>query len=114
MAVLACAPHPARASTCEASYRVDGYKATRWFDLGEVAGARRKEHCVVKARNHLGNAKLDELGWPRKACAQAPLEVAIYIRVDSKARAAEADVVVKSDLPGACPAPPRSAPTAVQ
>lgn len=92
----------ARASTCEASYLVEGKKATRWFDLGEVAGAKRKENCVVKAKNHLANAKLDELGLPRKVCAHLPVSVSVFTRVDSKARPGDADAVVKTDLPEAC------------
>lgn len=104
LAVLACcAAGPARASVCEASFQIEGHKATRWFDLGEVAGAKRKENCLVKAKNHLGNAKLDELGFSKKVCARLPAEVAVFTRVDSKARPAAPDAVVKTDLPEACP-----------
>lgn len=105
IAVLAClAAGTARASTCEASYHPEGHKATRWFDLGEVAGANRNENCVVKAKNHLGNAKLDEMGFSKKVCGRLPVAVAIFTRVDSKARPAAPDAVVKTDLPEACPA----------
>lgn len=104
-AVLLGASGPARAaaSTCEASYEVEGRKATKWFDLGEVSGAKKKINCIAKARNDAGNRKPEELNFPKASCADVPVSLSIFVRLEPKEKPSSPDAVIKTSFDLKCP-----------
>lgn len=100
---------PAAAAVCEGSYRADGQKQTRWFDLGPVSGAQMPKNCLARAKDDLPRRKPADLGVSKAACDAGPVAVVIFSRLESGPKAAVSEAAVKTNFGGACP-PPRAKP----
>jgi len=96
----------ARALACAASFQTNKGKATAWKNLGEAAGPKAGPNCVAMAKNYLGNRKPADLGVTKsEICANGTIPVAIYTRLDSNEKRADADAVVATALGVDCPKP---------
>ena len=107
LAFLVCAFSAGRAvaAVCEASYEIEGRKATAWFDLGEVSGPQKIKNCLAKAKNDAANRKPAELGFVKVACDDVPVVVTIYTRLESKGKRETPAAAIKTSFGLKCPPP---------